>query len=65
MKHLNIDKLVIELRSFHLNDKIAFISGNFNVLHPGHLRLINFAKENADILIVSVNNFYSSDVFVK
>jgi rfaE bifunctional protein kinase chain/domain len=34
--------------------KKIFISGNFNILHPGHLRLFRYAKEIADILIVGV-----------
>ena len=34
---------------------IAFVSGNFNVVHPGHLRLLRFAAEQADILVVGVN----------
>jgi cytidyltransferase-like protein len=34
--------------------KIVFISGNFNILHPGHLRLFRFSKEIADKLIVGV-----------
>jgi rfaE bifunctional protein kinase chain/domain len=34
---------------------IAFVSGNFNVVHPGHLRLLKFAAEQADILVVGVN----------
>ena len=32
------------------------ISGNFNILHPGHLRLFKFAKEQGDWLIVAVNS---------
>lgn len=36
------------------NGRIAFISGNFNVVHPGHLRILKFAKENADFLLVGV-----------
>ncbi len=35
---------------------IAFVSGNFNVVHPGHLRLLKFAAEQADILVVGVNS---------
>jgi rfaE bifunctional protein kinase chain/domain len=35
---------------------IAFISGNFNVVHPGHLRLLKFAAEHADVLVVGVNS---------
>jgi rfaE bifunctional protein kinase chain/domain len=34
--------------------KTIFISGNFNILHPGHLRLIKFARELGDRLIVGV-----------
>jgi rfaE bifunctional protein kinase chain/domain len=34
--------------------KKAFVYGNFNILHPGHLRLLKFAKESADYLIVGV-----------
>ena len=33
---------------------IAFISGKFNVVHPGHLRLFRFAKEISDVLVVGV-----------
>lgn len=35
-------------------DKTTFVSGNFNILHPGHLRLIRFAKELGNKLIVGV-----------
>ena len=31
------------------------MSGNFNVVHPGHLRLLKFAAEQADVLVVGVN----------
>lgn len=36
--------------------KKIFVSGNFNVLHPGHLRLFRFARELGDKLIVGVNS---------
>ena len=32
----------------------VFVSGTFNVLHPGHLRLLKFAKANGDRLVVGV-----------
>lgn len=35
--------------------RIAFVSGNFNVVHPGHLRLLRFAADNGDFLVVGVN----------
>ncbi|HZR88363.1 MAG TPA: PfkB family carbohydrate kinase, partial [Bradyrhizobium sp.] len=36
-------------------NSIAFVSGNFNLVHPGHLRLLKFAAEQADLLVVGVN----------
>lgn len=35
-------------------DRIIFVSGCFNILHPGHLRLLRFAKELGGKLIVGV-----------
>ncbi len=37
-----------------MKQKTTFIAGNFNILHPGHLRLIRFAKELGNKLIVGV-----------
>ena len=34
--------------------KIVFVSGNFNIIHPGHLRLLRFAKECGDCLVVGI-----------
>ena len=34
--------------------RTAFVAGNFNVLHPGHIRLLRFAADSADRLIVGV-----------
>jgi rfaE bifunctional protein kinase chain/domain len=36
--------------------KTVLVSGNFNVLHPGHLRMLRFAKESGDYLIVAVES---------
>lgn len=36
-------------------NKICFVSGNFNNLHPGHIRIFKFAKELGNRLIVGVN----------
>lgn len=35
-------------------EKVCFISGKFNVVHAGHLRLFRHAKEIADRLIVGI-----------
>ena len=34
--------------------KTVFVYGNFNIIHPGHLRLLHFARELAENLIVGV-----------
>ena len=34
--------------------RLVFVSGNFNIVHPGHLRLLRFAAECGDYLIVGV-----------
>ena len=34
--------------------KIVFVSGNFNIVHPGHLRLLRFARDCGDFLVVGV-----------
>ena len=33
---------------------IVFVSGTFNIVHPGHLRLLRFAAECGDFLVVGV-----------
>jgi len=43
---------------------ISFVSGNFNVVHPGHLRLLNFAAECAEFLVVAVHDSTATDTFV-
>ena len=41
--------------------KKVFVSGDFNILHPGHLRLLKFAKESGNYLVVGVNSDTISD----
>jgi rfaE bifunctional protein kinase chain/domain len=36
------------------DQRIGFVSGNFNVVHPGHLRLLKFAADCCDFLVVGV-----------
>lgn len=44
--------------------RIVFLSGNFNIIHPGHLRLIRFARECGDYLVVGVLDSYSEGTMV-
>jgi phosphopantetheine adenylyltransferase len=32
--------------------RVVFVSGNFNIVHPGHLRLLQFAADCGDFLVV-------------
>ncbi|MCO7190047.1 MULTISPECIES: PfkB family carbohydrate kinase [unclassified Pseudoalteromonas] len=42
--------------------KTVLVQGNFDVLHPGHIRLLKFAKECGDFLIVAVNSDHAMEV---
>ncbi|ASD67497.1 PfkB family carbohydrate kinase [Pseudoalteromonas piscicida] len=42
--------------------KTVLVQGNFDVLHPGHIRLLKFAKECGDFLIVAVNSDQAMEV---
>jgi rfaE bifunctional protein kinase chain/domain len=44
--------------------KVVFVSGNFNVLHPGHLRLLNFASQCGNYLVIGVSPNGSDGVYV-
>ncbi|MEO8172131.1 MAG: PfkB family carbohydrate kinase [Sediminibacterium sp.] len=39
-----------------MEKKVVFVSGHFNILHPGHLRLFRFAKELGHKLVVGVES---------
>ena len=39
-----------------MKKKTVFVSGHFNILHPGHLRFLKFAKERGDTLVVAVES---------
>ena len=47
------------------NNKIILCHGNFDVVHPGHIRHLAYAKSKADILLVSItkDKFISKGVY--
>lgn len=49
-----IDTVAAILEKARNAHRIVFVSGNFNIVHPGHLRLLNFAKDCGDFLVVGV-----------
>jgi rfaE bifunctional protein kinase chain/domain/rfaE bifunctional protein nucleotidyltransferase chain/domain len=56
-------KSPIELNKYFKKNKLKKIlcHGNFDVVHPGHIRHLLYAKSKADILIVSI----TADRFIK
>ena len=52
----DIDRQVEEINAkLKDGERIVFISGDFNIIHPGHLRIINFAAECGDFVVIAVN----------
>lgn len=50
-----IEAIVAEIRGRVAPGKrIVFVSGNFNIMHPGHMRLLQFASQCGDFLVVGV-----------
>ena len=47
-----------------LDKRIVFVSGDFNIIHPGHLRLLRFAKECGDYLVVGLFDSSSSRALI-
>jgi rfaE bifunctional protein kinase chain/domain len=50
-----MDELARQVRERADGAIIFFISGNFNILHPGHLRLFRFAAQLGGRLVVGIN----------
>jgi rfaE bifunctional protein kinase chain/domain len=51
------DQIVAEIRRRKNGRKrVVFVSGNFNIIHPGHLRLLRFAADCGDFLVVGVHD---------
>lgn len=54
---LGIEELQARLRdSKHIGKRIVFANGHFDVLHVGHLRYLQAAKEQGDVLVVGIND---------
>lgn len=56
---------VEEIRSrANAGDRIVFVSGNFNTIHPGHLRLLRFAAECGNFLVVAIADDHTEGALV-
>ncbi len=54
LSNKNLKNTINALRQF--GKKIVFTNGCFDILHPGHLKLLKKAKNFGDILIVGLNS---------
>ncbi len=65
---MNLDQQVEITKKLRTADnvgsKIGLVSGNFNVVHPGHLRLLKFAADCCDTLVVAIHSDENSGVLV-
>ena len=53
-KIISIKKLKEIIGNYPRKKKVILCHGNFDVVHPGHVRHLTYAKSKADILIVSI-----------
>jgi rfaE bifunctional protein kinase chain/domain len=52
----SIGSVCSHIRAQAAGKRVVFVSGNFNIVHPGHLRLLRYAVECGDYLVVGVLN---------
>ncbi|MDC3113134.1 adenylyltransferase/cytidyltransferase family protein, partial [Pelagibacteraceae bacterium] len=50
----NLNSLIRILKNYRSKKKVVMCHGVFDVVHPGHIRHLAFAKSKADILVVSI-----------
>jgi rfaE bifunctional protein kinase chain/domain len=54
-KVLNVTDLTSQVQKVKAqNQKVVLCNGHFNVIHPGHLRFIQFAHQQGDKLLIAV-----------
>ena len=53
--YYDIDELNRRLSSLN-EKKIVFTNGVFDIIHPGHIDLLEFARKSGDCLIVGIND---------
>lgn len=52
-----LDELLLIIKKLKKeNKRIAFTNGCFDLLHPGHIRLLSKAKSLADVLVIGLNS---------
>ena len=54
---LNADELATRLAELRAGGaRVAFANGHFDLLHVGHLRYLRAARNQADLLVVAIND---------
>ena len=54
---LSVDELATRLAALRAQGRtVALANGHFDLLHVGHLRYLQAAKEQADVLVVAIND---------
>ena len=53
-KIVSISKLKKIIKDYPRKQTIILCHGNFDVVHPGHVRHLTYAKSKADILVVGI-----------
>ena len=60
-KILNLSELKKKIGDRPRSEKVILCHGNFDMVHPGHVRHLTYAKSKAEILVVSI----TADRFIK
>jgi D-beta-D-heptose 7-phosphate kinase/D-beta-D-heptose 1-phosphate adenosyltransferase len=51
------DELILRRSEWKRNGKrVVFVSGSFDLLHPGHVRLLEQARSHGDIVVVGIES---------
>ncbi|MDD5194475.1 MAG: D-glycero-beta-D-manno-heptose 1-phosphate adenylyltransferase [Candidatus Omnitrophica bacterium] len=50
----SIEKIAKRLKN--KGKRIVFTNGCFDIIHPGHIKILNVAKKKGDVLIVGLNS---------
>ncbi len=53
-KVVNLQQLIEIVGEFPRSKKVVHCHGTFDIVHPGHIRHLQFAKSKADILVTSI-----------
>ena len=60
-KIVTVDQLLENIEKFPRKSQMIMCHGVFDIVHPGHIRHLSYAKSKADILVTSI----TADKFVK